>query len=126
MAAAAVDVGYLAGHLSIDQPVLTTLTTEPTVDLVAILLQAVANKAHEFDALYADKLQTDIELENAVRSAESRSQASKSTAEQALKDVEQARQRVQEEGKFDGEIITLQWHSRLIEDFICRDKATDD
>lgn len=101
MAAAAVDFGYLAGHLGLDQPVLTTLTTAPTVDLVAILLQAVTSKAHEFDALYADKLQTDIELENAVRSSESRSQASKSTAEQALKDVEQARQKVQEEGKLD-------------------------
>lgn len=101
MAAATVDVGYLAGHLGVDQPVLTTLTTAPTVDLVAILLQAVANKAHEFDTLYADKLQTDIELENAVRSAESRSQASKSTADQALKDVEEARQKVQQEGKAD-------------------------
>ncbi|XWW97468.1 hypothetical protein V2A60_005450 [Cordyceps javanica] len=97
MAAAAIDVGYLAGHLGIDEPVLTTLTTEPTVDLVAILLQAVTSKAHEYDTLYADKLQTDIELENAVRSAESRSQASKSTSEQALKDVQQARQKLQEE-----------------------------
>lgn len=99
MAAAAVDVGYLAGHLGVDQPVLTALTTEPTVELVATLLQAVAAKAHEFDTLYADKLQTDIELENAVRGAESRSQASKSTADQALKEVEAARQKVQEEGK---------------------------
>lgn len=99
MAAAAVDVGYLAGHLGIDEPVLTTLTTEPTVDLIAILLQAVANKAHEFETLYADKLQVDIELENAVRSAESRSQASRSTADQALKEVEEARQKVQQEGK---------------------------
>ncbi|KAJ2980856.1 hypothetical protein NQ176_g2381 [Zarea fungicola] len=97
MAAAAVDVGYLAGHLGIDEPVLTTLTTEPTVDLIAILLQAVANKAHEFETLYADKLQVDIELENAVRSAESRSQASRSTADQALKEVEEARQKVQQE-----------------------------
>ncbi|OAA69648.1 Tetratricopeptide, MLP1/MLP2-like protein [Cordyceps fumosorosea ARSEF 2679] len=97
MAAAAVDVGYLAGHLGIDQPILTSLTSEPTVDLVAILLQAITNKAHEFDTLYAEKLQTDIELENAVRSAESRSQASKTTADQALKDVQQARQKVQEE-----------------------------
>ncbi|OAA78499.1 Tetratricopeptide, MLP1/MLP2-like protein [Akanthomyces lecanii RCEF 1005] len=114
MAAAAVDVGYLAGHLGIDQPVLTTLTTEPTVDLVAILLQAVTNKAHEFDALYADKLQTDIELENAVRSSESRSQASKSTAEQALKDVEQARQKVQEEDvkALNDKIETLQSSNR--------------
>lgn len=99
MAAAGVDVGYVAGHLGLDQPVLTTLTTEPTAELVATLLQAVAAKAHEFDTLYADKLQTDIELENVVRSSENRSQASKSTTEKALKDVEEARQKFKEEGK---------------------------
>jgi nucleoprotein TPR len=98
MAATDVDVGYLAGHLGLEQPVLTTLTTDPTPDLVSNLLQAVIAKAQEFDTLYADKLQTDIELENAVRSSESRSQASKSTVEKALKDLEEARQKVKEEG----------------------------
>jgi len=98
MAAADVDAGYIAGHLGLDQPVVTALTTEPTVDLVSTLLRAVAAKAHEFDTLYADKLQTDIELENAVRSAETRSQTSKATAEKALKDVEEARKSLKEEG----------------------------
>ncbi|KAM5341605.1 hypothetical protein ACJ41O_014636 [Fusarium nematophilum] len=97
MAAAAVDVAYIAGHLGLDQPVLTALTTEPTVDLVATLLQAVATKAHEFDALYAEKLQTDIELENAVRSSETRSQTFKATADKALKGVEEARQQLKDE-----------------------------
>ncbi|PHH89528.1 hypothetical protein CDD83_5835 [Cordyceps sp. RAO-2017] len=97
MAAADVDVGYLAGHLGLDQPVVAALTTEPTVDLVSTLLRAVAVKAHEFDTLYAEKLQTDIELENAVRSAESRSQTSKATAEKALHDVQEARQTLKEE-----------------------------
>ncbi|OAQ82444.1 filament-forming protein [Purpureocillium lilacinum] len=97
MAAADVDAGYIAGHLGLDQPVVTALTTEPTVDLVSTLLRAVAAKAHEFDTLYADKLQTDIELENAVRSAETRSQTSKATAEKALKDVEEARKSLKEE-----------------------------
>lgn len=101
MAAADVDIGYIAGHLGLDQPVLTSLTTEPTADVVAAVLQAVASKAHEFDTLYADKLQTDIELENAVRSSETRSQASKSTADKALKDVEEARQQLREEGELD-------------------------
>lgn len=100
MAAVQVDTGYIAGYLGLEQPVVTTLTTEPTVDLVAALLQAVAAKAHEFDTLYADKLQTDIELENAVRSSENRSQASKGTAEKALKDVEEARQKLKEEGTY--------------------------
>lgn len=99
MAAAAVDIGYIAGHLGLDQPVLASLTTEPTLDLVSVVLQAVAAKAHEFDTLYAEKLQTDIELENAVRSSETRSQASKATADKALKDVEEARQQLREEGR---------------------------
>lgn len=95
---ATVDIGYVAGHLGLDQPVVTTLTTDPTAELVATLLQAVAAKGHEFDTLYAEKLQTDIELENAVRSSENRSQTSKATAEQALKDVADARQKLQDEG----------------------------
>ncbi|POR33843.1 Nucleoprotein TPR [Tolypocladium paradoxum] len=98
MAAAEVDVGYIAGHLGLDQPAVLALTTEPTVDLVSALLQAVTAKAHEFDALYAEKLQTDIELENAVRSSESRSQTSRATADKALKDVEEARRKLKEEG----------------------------
>lgn len=99
MAAADVDVGYIAGHLGLDQPVITNLTTEPTPELVATVLKAVAAKAEEFNTLYADKLQTDIELENAVRSSESRSQAAKATSDKALKDVEEARQKAKEEGK---------------------------
>lgn len=99
MAAADVDVGYIAGHLGLDQPVIASLTTEPTVELVVSLLQAVATKAHEFDTLYAEKLQTDIELENAVRSSESRSQASKTTAEKALNELEETRQNLREEGE---------------------------
>lgn len=99
MAAADVDFGYIAGHLGLDQPALVTLTTEPTVDLVTALLQSVAAKAHEFDTLYADKLQTDIELENAVRSSETRSQTFKATADKALKDVEEARQQLKDEGR---------------------------
>ncbi|KAK4078374.1 uncharacterized protein Triagg1_3390 [Trichoderma aggressivum f. europaeum] len=97
MAAVDVDVGYIAGHLGLDQPVVATLTTQPTVDLVTTLLQAVAAKAHDFETLYAEKLQTDIELENAVRNSETKSQTFKATAEKALKDVEEARQRLKEE-----------------------------
>ncbi|CEJ80105.1 Putative Filament-forming protein [[Torrubiella] hemipterigena] len=97
MAAPDLDIGYVAGHLGLDQPVIATLATEPTADLVAAVLRAVANKAHEFETLYAEKLETDIALENAVRNSESRSQTSKATTEKALKDVEEARQKLREE-----------------------------
>ncbi|KAI6778668.1 Nucleoporin-like protein [Emericellopsis cladophorae] len=97
MAATDVDLGYVAGHLGLDQPFLKNFGTQPTVELANAILQAIAAKAHEFDELYAAKLQTDIELESAVRSAESRTEVSQSTVEKALKDVQEAREKLREE-----------------------------
>lgn len=100
MAAAevAVDFGYLSTHLGVAENTLETAVAQPTADLVRAVLQAVAAKAHEFDNLYAEKLQVDIELENAVRSAESRCQTFKATADKALKDAEEIRTKLQQEG----------------------------
>ncbi|PSR79954.1 hypothetical protein BD289DRAFT_374836 [Coniella lustricola] len=102
MAAAgvAVDCAYLSTHLGVPETTLTTVASQPTADLVTAVLQAVLAKAHEFDALYADKLQVDIELENAVRSSEARCQSFKATADKALKDVEEVRKKLQAEGEF--------------------------
>ncbi|PHH60967.1 hypothetical protein CDD81_982 [Ophiocordyceps australis] len=111
MASADVDVGYVAGHLGLDQLAITTLTTEPTVDLVSSLLRAVAAKAHEYDELYAAKLQADIELEAAVRSSESRLQTYKATADNALKELQEMRQKLKEQEtnhqSLDNELQTL-------------------
>lgn len=97
MAAAAVDVGYLASYLSVAETSLSALREAPTADLVNGLLEAVAAKAHEFDDLSADKMRVDIELEAAVHSAESHSKVLKATADKALKEVEQLRTQLQEE-----------------------------
>ncbi|PHH71767.1 hypothetical protein CDD82_6338 [Ophiocordyceps australis] len=97
MASADVDVGYIAGHLGLDQLAITSLATEPSADQVSLLLRAVAAKAHEYDELYAAKLQADIELEAAVRSSESRLQTYKATADNALKELQEMRQKLKEE-----------------------------
>lgn len=97
-AAVAVDFAYLSTHLGVPENTLSTVATAPTVDLVTAVLQAVAAKAHEFENLYSEKLQVDIELENAVRSSEARCQTSKATADKALKDVEELRKKLQHEG----------------------------
>lgn len=101
MAAAevAVDFAYLSTHLGVAETTLTTAASQPTPDVVIAVLQAVFAKAQEFDALYAEKLQVDIELENAVRSSEARCQTFKATADKALKDVEEVRKKLQAEGK---------------------------
>ncbi|XXG95864.1 Protein mlp1 [Hypoxylon texense] len=97
MAAAEVDLGYLATHLGMPQANLTTVATDPTADLVRAILSAVAAKGHEFDALFTQKLQLEVELETSVRSAEARRDASNETAKKALKEVEDLRQKLKEE-----------------------------
>ena len=62
--AAAVEVGYLSTHLGVPQDTLSAVASEPTVDLVRAVLDAVLVKAHEYDELYSQKIQVDIELEN--------------------------------------------------------------
>lgn len=103
MAAAdvAVDLGYLSTHLGVSENTLSTVATSPTVDLVTAVLRAVIAKAHDSDNLYSEKLQVDIELENAVRSSEAKCQSFKATADKALKDVEDIRRKLQNEGESD-------------------------
>jgi nucleoprotein TPR len=96
--AAAVDAGYLSGYLGISPPVITECLATPTADLVRSLLEAVTNKAREHEELIADKLQVDTELEEAIRSTETRSQALKAQSEKASKELEELRQRLAAEG----------------------------
>jgi hypothetical protein len=77
---------------------LTNAITEPTAALIQAVLRAVADKAHKFTELEAIALQNSIELETVVRSSEARVQAAKTTAENALKDTEELRRKLQEEG----------------------------
>ncbi|KAI1504753.1 hypothetical protein F5X99DRAFT_348507 [Biscogniauxia marginata] len=97
MAAADVDLGYLATHLGVPETNLSAVATSPTIDLVNAVLSAVAAKGHEFDALFSQKLQLEVELETSVRSAEAQRDASNETAKKALKDVEEIRRKLKEE-----------------------------
>ncbi|CAK7238197.1 Protein mlp1 [Sporothrix eucalyptigena] len=97
MAAAAVDVGYLSTHLGVPETSLSSAVTAPTAELVKTILDAVVTKAHEFDALYAAKLNVDIELESVVRSSEARSESFKTAAETSRKDVDELRRKLQDE-----------------------------
>lgn len=111
MAAAevAVDFAYLSTHLGVPETTLTTVASQPTPDLAIAVLQAIIIKAHEFDALYSEKLQVDIELENAVRGSEARCQTFKATADKALKDVEEVRKKLQAEGAPSKPISAAAW-----------------
>lgn len=98
MAAAGVDIGYLESYLGTPQDTLVTATTNPTADLVISILAAVVAKAHENDSVYSENVQLKVELETNVRGAEAQRDASNETARKALKDLEEIRQRLKEEG----------------------------
>jgi hypothetical protein len=96
--AAVLDVDYLSAYLNVPQPTLTTVLDAPTADLVRLVLDAVTAKAREHDELAADKLRVDIELENAVRSSETRVVGLRSTIEKSQKIVAELRTKLKEEG----------------------------
>ncbi|KAL0469820.1 hypothetical protein QR685DRAFT_301973 [Neurospora intermedia] len=94
MAAAEVDVAYLSTQVGVPEPDLNTALTEPTPDLVKTIFQAVIAKIR---ALEEDKFQLGIELEGAIRSSESRCEQFKATTDKALKEVDELRQKLQDE-----------------------------
>ena len=98
MATATVDLPYLSHYLSVPESTLTTLTTSPTTELVNSVLEAVAVKAREHDQVKSEKLRVEVELENAVRSGESRTRGLKATVEKSLKETAELRTKVQELG----------------------------
>lgn len=106
MAAATVDVPFLSTHYSIPETTLTTLTQAPTVDLVNQLLESITTKAREYDELKSDKLRLEVELENAVRTSESKIKVLKGSVEKGLAERADLRTKLQEAGK-----VAI-WHCR--------------
>lgn len=100
MAVAALDIDYLSGYLGLPQQTLGSVLDAPTAELVRSVLDAVTTKAREHDELAADKLRVDIELENAVRSSETRIEGLKTTVEKSQNTVEEVRNKLTEEGDF--------------------------
>ena len=105
MAAVVLDVDYLSAYLSLPQQTLTSVLDSPTTDLVRSVLEAITARAREHNELAADKLRADIELENAVRSSETRIEGLRASLEKAQKTVEELRTKLKEEGK----CFVLKW-----------------
>lgn len=93
-----VQLPYLSVHYDIPESTLSSLTQAPTVDLVNQLLGSITRKAHAFDELKSDKLRLEVELENAVRSNESKVKVLKNTIEKGHTEVQELRKKLQESG----------------------------
>lgn len=104
MAAAEVDIVYLSTQAGVPEPDLQQLVAAPTIDLVTSVLNAIVLKLRDLEQ---DKLHLNVELEAAYRGAESKCEQFKSTADKALKEVEELRQKLQAEGLFFFQLMLL-------------------
>ena len=125
MEVAQLDIPQLSSFCSLPQDSIKTLLDAPTVELVRRLLENVSAKAREYNELTSEKFRLGVELENAVRGAESKSRVLKSSVDKGLKEAADLRQKLQAEGKFD---MRQKWAGDL--NFIirncksfCRDSA---
>ena len=98
MAAATIEIPFLSSHYAIAESTLSTLTEAPTVELVNQLLEAITKKARETDELKSNKLRLEVELENAVRSSETKIKVLKGSVEKGHVEVEETRKKLHESG----------------------------
>lgn len=93
---AAVDVPYLATAFELPEDEIQTLLDAPTTELVTQFLASVSSKAQEYDDIKAEKLKVDVELENTVRTSETKVKAQKAIATKHAKEIEELRTKLNE------------------------------
>jgi len=101
--AGGIDRHRIATFLSIPDTDIASLE-KITEAYVASILQSIAVKANEFEELRADKLRIEVELEQSVRTADSRVKGMKGQLDEALRETQELRKRAGESGAF-----FLQW-----------------
>lgn len=89
--AGAVDTALIAAAFAIDEPSLESLLDTPTQDSIKDFLSTITARAKDFDSLKADKLRSDVELENTVRSGEAKVKALKSTLNKNAQEIQDLR-----------------------------------
>ncbi|KXL48806.1 MAG: hypothetical protein FE78DRAFT_127698, partial [Acidomyces sp. 'richmondensis'] len=90
------DLAYLSATYAFPEPDLQILLDSPTSELVQRLFVGLVTKGHEFDALKADKLKAEVELENCVRTSEAKIKAQKAQVTKHAKEIEELRVKLNE------------------------------
>lgn len=99
MATAQLNIPQLSSYFALPQTTITTILDAPTAELVQTLLDKVSAKAREHDEVASEKLKLEVELENAVRTGETKNRVLKSSVDKGLKEITDLRQQLQAEGK---------------------------
>ncbi|KAK4897147.1 Protein mlp1 [Elasticomyces elasticus] len=86
-----VDLPYLHSTYDIPELDIQNLLDAPTTELVKEFLASLTNKGQDFETLKADKLKVEVELENTVRTSETKARAQKGQITKHVKEVEELR-----------------------------------
>ncbi|KAK5004063.1 hypothetical protein LTR28_009389, partial [Elasticomyces elasticus] len=100
MASTSIDTAYIAVSYGVDEHSVQTLLDAPTTELVKDFLSSLTTKAKEFDETKAEKLRVEVELENTIRSGESRIKGLRVTVNKGLQESQELRRKLSEEGMF--------------------------
>jgi len=98
--AAEVDVRGVSAFSSIPESAIATLLDNPTTELVKSLLQTISIKAKEYDQFKSQKVRLEVELEQSIRTRESKIKVFKNSAEKSLADTSKLRVELQQSGKW--------------------------
>ena len=99
--AAEVDVRTLSSFSSTPENIITTLLQQPTVELLASFLKNITSRAKEFEQTKSQKLRLEVELEQSVRTRESKVKLFKTSAEKAAEETSKLRADLQQTGVWD-------------------------
>ncbi|PNS21168.1 hypothetical protein CAC42_3506 [Sphaceloma murrayae] len=89
-----VDTSVISASFDIEEVKLQTVLDAPTSELVREVLALFTAKAQEFDAAKAEKLRTDVELENTIRNNEAKTKAVRASLNKSQKETEDLRKHV--------------------------------
>lgn len=90
------DLPYLATSYGIPEHDLHQLLDTPTHDGIQQLFETLNTKGRDFDDLQAVRLKLEVELENTVRTSESKAKAQKAAVAKNINDVEELRTKLSE------------------------------
>ena len=85
------DVAFLSTTFGIPESDIESLIDSPTTELVKQFLGSIVTKGQEYDNLKAEKLRGDVELENTVRTSETKVKAQKAAVTKHANEVEELR-----------------------------------
>ena len=91
-----IDLGFLSTTYGIPETDLEALLDGPTTELVREFLISLVTKGQELDTLKTEKLRVDVELENTVRTSETKVKAQKVAVTKHAKEVAELRTKLNE------------------------------